>query len=178
MMNRKVYFLGGSIAILGLLGLLLYGVFYASNPKSIPSALIDKKASAFTVTTFDGKTISLEEFKGKPVILNFWASWCVACRKEAHIIEAAHQKYTPQGAVFIGIAINDTREDSLKFIRRYGKSYKLAPDDKVGNISLNYGITAVPETFFIDKEGIIRYKTLGAVTADSMEEFLENQLRS
>ncbi|MCP4297932.1 MAG: redoxin domain-containing protein, partial [Proteobacteria bacterium] len=108
----------------------------------------------------------------------FWASWCVACRQEAHILEAAHQKYFPKGAVFIGIAINDTRSASLSFIERYGKTYNLAPDDKTGNISLNYGVTAVPETFFIDKAGIIREKILGAVQKRSIEKFLDNQLGS
>ena len=177
-MNRKSYFLLGAIVIFGLLSLLVYGLFYASNPQSIPSALIDREASDFSVTTFDGKLINLKELRGQPVILNFWASWCVSCRAEAHILEEAHRKYTPQGAVFIGIAINDTREASLGFIMRYGKTYNLAPDDRTGNISLDYGVTAVPETFLIDKQGIIRHKVLGAIQKAVIEQFLNNQLKS
>jgi len=155
---------------------MLYGLFFASNPKEIPSAQIGLKAKPFTVTTFDGKKISLDNFIGKPVIVNFWASWCISCRQEAHILEAAHQKFTPKGAVFIGIAINDTREASLAFIKRYGKTYLLAPDDKLGSISLDYGVTAVPETFFIDKNGIIINKILGATGRATLEEFLNEQL--
>lgn len=157
---------------------MVYGLFFASNPKSIPPALINKRASNFSMNTFNGKKISLKDLEGKPVILNSRASWCVACREEAHITEAAHKKYTPRGAAFAGIAINDTRDASLAFITRYGKTYNLALDDKTGNISLDYGITAVPETFFIDKSGIIRQKVLGAARKKPIEQFLNSQLRS
>ncbi|MBT3225413.1 MAG: TlpA family protein disulfide reductase [Deltaproteobacteria bacterium] len=175
-MKRKPYFLLGIFVTAGLVLILIYGLFYASRPGEIPSAQISQKAKPFQATTFDGQTISLQQFRGQPVILNFWASWCVACRREAHIIEAAYQKYGVKGAVFIGIAINDTREASLGFIRRYGKTYLLAPDNKTGTISLDYGVTAVPETFLIDKNGIISEKVLGAITKLKIDRFLLNQL--
>ncbi len=175
-MNRKTYFALGILLGCGILVTMIYGLFFASIPNEIPSAQIGKKAHAFSITTFSGQPVTLEGLKGKPVILNFWASWCVACRQEAHILERAHQRYTPQGAVFIGIAINDTREASLAFIRRFGKTYLLAPDDKTGSISLDYGVTAVPETFLIDKQGFIVKKVLGAVDRPTIEDFLNAQL--
>lgn len=175
-MNRKSLAAIGIVFAVALFGVLFYGLFYASDPKMIPSAQVGKKAYPFTITTFNGKTITLETLKGRPVVVNFWASWCVACRTEAHVIEAAHQKYTPKGAVFIGIAINDTREASLAFIQRYGKTYFLAPDDTLGSISLDYGVTAVPETFLIDKEGFIKDKVLGAIDRKTLEGFLNEQL--
>lgn len=175
-MNKNPYFLLGIFVTAGLIAVLIYGLFYASRPGDIPSALISQKAASFQTTTFAGQPISLEQFLGKPVLLNFWASWCVACRKEAHIIETAYQKYGRQGAVFIGIAINDTRDASLEFIRRYGKTYLLAPDNEAGTISLDYGVTAVPETFLIDKKGIIKEKVLGAVTKQKIEEFFSSEL--
>ena len=175
-MKRKPYFLLGILAIAGLVIILVYGLFYASKPDEIPSAQIRQKAKPFQTTTFDGQPISLQQFRGQPIILNFWASWCVACRREAHIIETAYQKYRVKGAVFIGIAINDTREASLAFIRRYGKTYLLAPDNKTGTISLDYGVTAVPETFLIDKNGIIMEKVLGAISKSDIEKFLSSQL--
>ncbi|MDT8446664.1 MAG: redoxin domain-containing protein [bacterium] len=175
-MNRKLVFAVAGLVFTGFVSLMVFGLFYASNPKEIPSALIGTKASNFSTVTFNGQPISLEQFKGHPVILNFWASWCVSCRQEAHIIETAHLKYTPKGAVFIGIAINDTREKSLGFIRKYGKTYLLGPDDEIGTISLNYGVSAVPETFFIDQEGVIRFKSLGPVQPGAIDEFLDSQL--
>lgn len=173
---KKPLFLIGLLLGLAILAIMYYGLFYASNPREIPSAQIGKMAHPFKITTFDGHKMSLEELKGKPVVLNFWASWCVACRQEAHILESAHQKYTPQGIVFIGIAINDTREASLAFIRRYGKTYWLAPDDEMGNISLDYGVTAVPETFLIDRQGMIVEKVLGAIDRATLQKFIDQQL--
>lgn len=175
-MNRKFVFLGAGVVFAAFVVLMIYGLFYASNPKEIPSALIGTKAPDFTTVTFKGEPISLEAFKGRPVILNFWASWCVSCPIEAPIIEAANRKYTPKGAVFIGIAINDTREKSLAFIRRHHKTYKMAPDDKIGTISLDYGVTAVPETFFIDTQGMIKDKSLGPVQPGQIDRFLDQQL--
>ena len=173
-MNKQLLYLGGAVS-LGLLALFFYGLFFASDPQEIPSALIGTQAQDFTTTTFAGETLTLSQFRGKPVVLNFWASWCVACRQEARLMEAYHQRYTTQGAVFIGIAINDEREASLGFIRRYGKTYLLAPDDATGNISLNYGVTAVPETFFINEQGKITHKVLGAITEADLDKFLSSR---
>jgi len=175
-MNKKLLAVFGLSVTAGLIVILVYGLFFASRPDEIPSALIQKKAKPFQATTFDGERISLEQFRGRPVILNFWASWCVSCRQEAHIIEAAWQHYGPQGVLFIGIAINDTREASLGFIRRYGKTYLLAPDDQTGTISLDYGVTAVPETFLIDPNGVIVKKILGAVSRREIDAFLVEHL--
>jgi cytochrome c biogenesis protein CcmG/thiol:disulfide interchange protein DsbE len=175
-MTKKMLLVLGVLLAGGIFAVMFYGLFYASNPNEIPSAQIGKQAHPFTITTFDGQTISLEELKGKPVVLNFWASWCVSCRQEAHILEAAHQRYTPQGMVFIGIAINDTRNASLGFIRKYRKTYFLAPDDELGSISLDYGVTAVPETFLIDKNGMIIKKILGAIDRNTLQRFIDEHL--
>jgi len=176
-MNRKLAIFLGFFVIAAVLITMGYGLFFASDPNEIPSAQIGKVAKQFAATTFEGEKISLQQFRGRPVILNFWASWCISCRHEARIVEAAHQKFTPLGAVFIGIAINDTREASLGFIRRYGKTYLLAPDDLTGTISLDYGVTAVPETFLIDKNGMISNKVLGAISKKTITDFLEQQLK-
>ncbi len=175
-MNKKTFTILGIAFGCAFIGLMIYGLYFASNPREIPSAQIGKKAHPFTITTFKGKTLSLEDLKGRPVIVNFWASWCVSCRAEAHVIESAHNKYTPKGAVFIGIAINDTRKASLAFIAKYGKTYNLAPDDELGTISLDYGVTAVPETFLIDKQGLIVHKVLGPVDRKTLEGFLNEHL--
>ncbi len=175
-MKRNIYFqLAAIVSALTLL-LFLYGLYFADNPRKIPSAQIGKPAYNFSATTFGGEKISLEQFKGRPIVLNFWASWCTTCWKEARILESTHRKYTPQGAVFIGIAVNDRREASLRFIRKYKKTYMLAPDDKIGTIALEYGVTAVPETFLIDKGGIIHNKVLGAIEDSILEEFIRAEL--
>lgn len=176
MKKQWIFALGGGV-FLAFVALMVYGLYFASDPHEIPSNLIGTKASNFHVITFDGQSVDLKNYQGKPVILNFWASWCVSCRQEAHIIETAYQTFKDRGAVFIGLAINDERSASLRFIEKYGKTYLLGPDDTIGTISLNYGVTAVPETFFIDKEGIIRYKSLGPVAEGQINRFLEEQLQ-
>ena len=171
-MKKNIYFQLAAIGSIIFLLVFIYGLYFASNPREIPSAQIAKPAHDFKTITFKGEAITLSQFRGKPVVLNFWASWCRTCWKEARLFEAAHQKYTPQGAVFIGIAINDERDASLRFIRKYNKTYLLAPDDEIGTISLDYGVTAVPETFLIDENGIIKKKILGAIEDSVLDEFL------
>ena len=106
-----------------------------------------------------------------PVLLNFWASWCVACRDEAHILQAAHLRYEKTGDQLrvVGIAIQDTEDKAVAFARKFGKTYFLGLDNEAGDISLSYGLYGVPESFFIDAGGIIRYKHVGAVSAELVE---------
>ena len=153
----------GSIVLVVLV--LSYGFFI--DPKLVPSPLVGKPAPLFTTNMLvSGEKLSLQDLRGQPVVLNFWASWCVACRDEAAVLEHAYQVYGPQGLRVIGIAIQDTPEKALAFAQRFGKTYTLALDNNAGEIGLNYGLYGVPETFFIDREGLIRYKHVGAVTPD------------
>jgi cytochrome c biogenesis protein CcmG/thiol:disulfide interchange protein DsbE len=156
-------------AIALIVGLFAYG--FTVDPKLVQSPLIGKPAPDFTVTRLGGGgTLRLGELRGTPVILNFWASWCVACRDEAALLERAHKRFgLEEGAVrVIGIAIQDTPEKALAFANQFGKTYFLALDNDAGDISLAYGLYGVPETFFIDDEGIIRHKQIGPVTWDGI----------
>jgi cytochrome c biogenesis protein CcmG/thiol:disulfide interchange protein DsbE len=159
--------------LLALLGLLAWGVL--RPPTNAASPLEGKPASDFVLETFDGRRVSLSEFRGKPIVLNFFASWCLPCHEEAPILEAAWQQYGPRGVVFIGVAVSDKREDSLAFVRRYGKTYLAGPDAD-GSISLDYGLFGVPETVFISPEGLIRNKTTGPVTPELLSSRLEPYL--
>ena len=170
----------GAIAVLT--GLLAFG--FTKDPKIVKSPLENLPAPNFSVTELNtGEPLELADLKGTAVLLNFWASWCAACRDEAHLLEAAHQKWGGDKNDFrvIGIAVQDTEEDAKKFARRFGKTYYLALDNPTGDIGLNYGVYGVPETFFIDKEGIIRSKKIGAVTKEVIGErvpaLIEGSLR-
>lgn len=160
-------------ALIALLGLLTWGVF--RTPANLASPLAGRPAADFTLETFDGKTVGLRELRGHPVVLNFFASWCLACRDEALVLEEGWQRYGPRGAVFIGVAVSDKREDSLAFIRRYGKTYLLGPDAD-GSIALDYGLFGVPETVFIDPDGRILEKVIGPVTRELVAKRLEPYL--
>lgn len=109
-------------------------------------------APAFELTTFDGQTIKLADLRGKGVVINFWASWCVPCRDEAPALQATWEKYRERGLVVIGVDYVDTETEAKKFMQEFGVSYPSGPD--VGTrISQSYKITGVPETYFITREG-------------------------
>tara|TARA_B100000945_G_C20286966_1_gene551491 strand:+ start:394 stop:927 length:534 start_codon:yes stop_codon:yes gene_type:complete len=166
------------LIILGVISLLAFG--FTTDPKKVPSPLIGKPAPNFQVDELNGKQkFSLGEFKGKPIVLNFWASWCAECRTEAIILEDFFQKYGENNKklVMIGIAIQDSPKKAKAFAKHFEKTYLLGLDDDAGNIALDYGIYGVPETFFIDSEGNIFYKTIGTVTTELMEQKFKPLLR-
>ena len=158
-------------AIGGLAGLFAFG--FTKNPKEVLSPLVEGPAPGFAVVEMNtGEPLSPESLRGTPFVLNFWASWCTACKEEAPYLEAAYERYekTGRGVRVIGIAIQDTPEDARRFAKRFGKTYYLALDSTAGDISLNYGLYGVPETFFVDADGIVAFKQIGAVTADVIQE--------
>ena len=166
-------------AIAGLTGLFVYG--FTTNPKLVRSPLVQRPAPGFALTELNtGARMDLEQLRGTPFVLNFWASWCVACRDEAHVLEAAHRQWgrDPRRFRVLGIAVQDTPEAARKFATRFGKTYYLALDNPAGDISLNYGLYGVPETFFVDAQGIIRYKQIGAVTQPVLEEWIPKLIAS
>ena len=159
------------VIVLGLIILLAFG--FTTDPTKVPSPLMGRPAPDFKVDELNGEQkFSLNEFKGVPIVLNFWASWCAECRTEAVILENFFQNFgvNNKQLVMIGIAIQDSPKNAKAFARHFGKTYLLGLDDDAGNIALDYGIYGVPETFFIDQEGNIFHKTIGMVTKELMEQ--------
>ena len=175
MKKKYLYWIVFLIALSALLAIFGFGLFFADDPKTIPSNLIQKPAPNFSLTTFSGKKIKLNELQGKPVILNFFASWCVPCRREFIEQEEAWQNYKNQ-AHFLAVAINDSTEAAKKFVLQTAVTFHTAKDDEDGNIALEYGVTGIPETFFIDAEGIIQEKFSGAITREVIEKFLQTEI--
>jgi cytochrome c biogenesis protein CcmG/thiol:disulfide interchange protein DsbE len=144
------------------LAVLAYG--FLLDPRSIPSPLVGRAAAPFTLTAFDGSPVSLEAWRGKVVVVNFWASWCKpACYDEAPVLERAWRTYRDRGLVVVGVDMQDTPEAARAFIRQFELSFPNAPDDG-GKVAVEYGVYGVPETFFVDRTGTIRAKHVGAVT--------------
>jgi cytochrome c biogenesis protein CcmG/thiol:disulfide interchange protein DsbE len=146
--------------VLGILGLLAYG--FTTEPKYIPTPFIAKPAPPFTLTLFDGRVLKAEELRGKVVFLNFWASWCPPCRAEARMLEAAWRKYRAQGIVFVGVNIQDKEESARTFLEEFGITYPNGLDHGA-RIAIEYGVWGLPETFFIDRDGRVTYKHVGAL---------------
>ena len=132
-------------------------------------------APDFTLTTFDGQVIRLRDLRGKVVVINFWASWCVTCREEAPYLEATWRAYKDRGVVFIGVDYVDTEPKALAYIEEFDITYPNGPD--VGTrIAQAYNIQGVPETFFVAKDGTLRGVHLGPLRPPQLEEKLEELL--
>lgn len=156
------------------IALLAYG--FRVNPRDIPSPLIGRPAVAFTLQTFEGQPLSLDAQRGKVVVLNFWASWCYpACYEEAPVLERGWQEYRERGVVVLGVDIQDTVEAAQKFIRQFSLTFPNVRDVS-GKVSVEYGIYGVPETFFLDRQGRIRKKHVGAVTEEVFRREVERLL--
>jgi cytochrome c biogenesis protein CcmG/thiol:disulfide interchange protein DsbE len=161
--------------VVPVLMLLAYG--FKTNPREIPSPLLDRPAAAFTVTTFAGSPLSLESLRGKVVMLNFWASWCrPACYEEAPALERTWREYKDKGVVVVGIDIQDRDEAARAFLAEFGHSFPNAPDP-AGRIAVDYGVYGVPETFFIDRKGRVRFKQVGALTDELARQRLDTLLK-
>ncbi len=156
------------------LALLAYGL--SRDPRAIPTPLIGKPATPFTLTLFDGRQLSLEELRGQVVFLNFWASWCPPCRAEARTLEAAWQKYQDRDVVFLGVNIQDTDEAARGFLQEFGITYPNGRDG-AGKIAIDYGVWGLPETFIIDRDGRITYKHIGALGRTTITTKLDEALR-
>ncbi len=124
-------------------------------------ALANGSAPAFELHTFDGKTLTLADLHGKPVVLNFWASWCQPCRQEAPILQAAWEQYRTQGVMVIGVDYVDTEPEAKKYLDEFKITYPNGPDLR-SMVSQAYRTTGVPETYFITRDG----KLLSGTDAD------------
>jgi cytochrome c biogenesis protein CcmG/thiol:disulfide interchange protein DsbE len=138
------------------------------DPREVPSPLVGKPAPAFRVAQLHepGKTFSPEDMKGQVWLLNVWASWCVSCREEHPLlVEFARA----QAAPLVGLDYKDKREDGLNTLARGGNPYSVTAFDGDGRVGIDYGVYGVPETYVIDKAGVIRYKQIGPITAEALQ---------
>ncbi len=163
----KLKFLIPLLLFVILVGFLAIGL--NRDPHELPSPLIGKPAPAFQVPQLEqaNKTFSPESLKGQVWILNVWASWCVACREEHPMLL---QLSKAQIAPLIGLDYKDQRDDALAMLARQGNPYTLSAFDGNGRVGINYGVYGVPETYVIDKAGIIRFKQIGPITTEILNQ--------
>ncbi|MFZ2301085.1 MAG: DsbE family thiol:disulfide interchange protein [Gallionella sp.] len=139
------------------------------NPREVPSPLVGKPAPAFTLSQLHepSKQFSPQDMKGKVWMLNVWASWCTACEGEHPVfMDLSRQNIVP----IYGMDYKDKREDGEAWLRKHGNPYALVVSDMEGRVGIDYGVYGVPETYLIDKQGVIRHKQIGAVTPEVLNE--------
>lgn len=148
----------------------LAGFFYVGlhlNPREVPSPFIGKPAPAFNLPVVGqpGTTFSPAQNKGKVWLLNVWAPWCVSCREE----HGALMELKAAGVPIYGLNWKDKAREAEALLARDGSPYVASADDLDGRVGIDYGVTGTPETFVIDKAGIIRMKHIGPINAENWE---------
>jgi len=156
---------------LGIFGLLvaLLAIGLTMDPKKVPSPLIDKAAPAFSLPMLhnQARDFSPEDFKGQVWVLNVWASWCVSCRAEHKVIT---QLANLDLVKIVGLDYKDEPSDGQRWLDQFGNPYYLSVVDLDGRAGIDWGVYGVPETFVIDKQGLIRHKHIGPVDEKALQD--------
>lgn len=160
------------VALFALLGLVL-GYALAKletgeyEPHRIPSPLVDKPLPEFALPTLaePARRLGPADLRGRPFLLNVWASWCVTCRDEHPVLVELARTY---GVAIVGLNYKDKRADALAWLERYENPYEVSLVDAKGRTGIDLGVYGVPETFVIDAEGVTRYKHIGPISREAM----------
>ncbi|MBI4296185.1 MAG: TlpA family protein disulfide reductase [Chloroflexi bacterium] len=139
-------------------------------------ARVSRPSADFTLPLFSGGNLTLSSLRGKPVVINFWASWCVPCREEAPILERTWRLYKDKGVTFIGVDIQDRESDARAYIKEFGITYPNGPDIG-GKFTIDYGVSGIPVTFFVNREGLIVSRWVGAINERILVSRIEDLLR-
>lgn len=172
-MNRTVLIVGLIIAAV-LVAILFAGL--GKDPSEIRSPLIGKPAPAFALREVGtNRTVDLTQFRGKPMVVNFWATWCGPCWEE-HPVLVANARMLENDVQFLGVVFQDKEEKILGFLNQRGSGYPTVVDD-AGKTAIAYGVGGVPETFFLDANGVIQAKYSGPMSPDILRDNLQKVMK-
>ena len=163
-MRRLLYVLPVLLFVV-LAGYFAYALRPGYDPHDLPSAMIDKEAPEFTLAGLQGDGVARDALKGQPVVINFFASWCVPCRVEHPLLmRLSQQEHVP----LYGIDYKDKPEDARRLLAELGDPYRAIGLDRDGRVGLDFGVYGVPETYVIDASGHIRKRFVGPLTAETV----------
>jgi cytochrome c biogenesis protein CcmG, thiol:disulfide interchange protein DsbE len=164
------------VAAVPVIALLGFGL--TRDARIVPSPLPGKVAPAFALPTLGGgasDTLRLADLRGQVVLLNFWASWCIACIGEHPLFIEADHRWKDRGLRVVGVVYQDTRDNARQWLRERGGDWTTVLDE-ASRTAIEYGLFGVPETFFIDRHGRIAYKQIGPVTEDVLDTWIPRLL--
>jgi cytochrome c biogenesis protein CcmG/thiol:disulfide interchange protein DsbE len=156
------------LAVFGVL-LVFFAIGLTRDPREVPSPLVGKPAPAFTLTQLHApdKTLGTGDMRGQVWLLNVWASWCVSCRVEHPLLlQLSKANIVP----VVGLDYKDKDEDGKAWLAQHGDPYRVSVVDRDGRVGIDWGVYGVPETFVVDKNGVIRHKHIGPVTAEALQQ--------
>jgi len=156
---------------------LMLGAGLKLDPREVPSPFIGKPAPAFSLPQLHQpeRQLASADMKGQVWMLNVWASWCVACRTEHPLlVELSRQ----DGITIVGLNYKDDPRSALEWLQRLGDPYATSVVDRAGRVGIDYGVYGVPETFVIDRAGVVRFKHIGPVTPEVWTTRLQPLIRS
>jgi cytochrome c biogenesis protein CcmG/thiol:disulfide interchange protein DsbE len=163
---QRVAQLAALIGVAALLALLIWKVAFGRTTGAADELAEGKlvHAPAFTLDRLDRDgQLAVADLRGKAVVVNFWASWCIPCRDEAPVLQQTYERYRDQGLVVLGVDVNDFRQDARRFMKRYSLSYPVVYDGKGSTVG-KWGVRGFPETFFVDRTGkLVGERIEGAV---------------
>lgn len=152
------------LAVVALAGIVLAARLDGQQPTR--SVLLDRTAPSLTGPTLDGSSFDLSQWRGQVVVVNVWASWCVPCQREQPLLVAAYEQLAPLGLQIVGINVRDRPQDAKKFLTEYGNAPWPSVVDPDGRHAIDWGTFALPETYLVNRDGIVVSKAVGELSAD------------
>ncbi len=165
------------VALLSIVLVTVLGSRFGTDPRLVESPLLGKPAPSWELPYLEkGGVLSSADLRGQIVVVNFWASWCVACRAEHDDLVWTARAYEDEGVRFVGIVFQDKPADSIRFLDELGRGYDNVTDEG-SRVAIEFGVFGIPETFFIDEEGLVAAKIAGESNSELLSSTIEAMLR-
>ena len=164
------------MAMVGFLGLMGLGLLNKAPATGLSGlSRLQKPAPEIRMPLFEGGELLLSQYRGQPMVINFWASWCPPCREEAFLLERLWRTYEEEGVAFVGVDIQDTEERGRAFLKEFEITYPNGMDLD-GKITVDYGVVGLPVTFFVNRGGVVERRWVGAVRERQLVAWVEEMI--